>query len=238
MRFRILSWCAALPGGFPLRGLAPGSLPDPEEKLSPPRILPMMAVRRLSPAARAAAECAASASGGKEPGYVVFASRHAELPRSEKLLTGLARGEGESPADFSMSVHNAAAGSLCIGMRWTVPVSSVAAGAGTFSAGLAEAVSALAAGSRTVLLACFENAIPPVIGSSFSSPGCGIPFAVAFLLAEGPGFLVQPARKSASPAVVPAPLQLARELERESPTFSVTEEDGRMTLWSSCDGGI
>src|SRR5215471_20708496 len=52
-------------------------------------------------------------TAAKESRYVL-ASRHGEFSRTLTILAALATGELPSPADFSMSVHNALAGLLSI----------------------------------------------------------------------------------------------------------------------------
>ena len=58
----------------------------------------------------------------------VFVSRHGELARSMTLLQALADGQALSPTDFSMSVHNTAAGLCSIQGKAAIPMTSLAAG--------------------------------------------------------------------------------------------------------------
>lgn len=109
--FSILSWAAAAPGLAAPSSWLPwaesGAGIAPAAPFTVPKTLPLMTSRRLSPGARAGIECSIAAAGSTVPDFVVTASRDAELPRCEKILTGLADGDPESPTDFTMSVHNA-----------------------------------------------------------------------------------------------------------------------------------
>lgn len=223
--FSVTDWCASAPGLFTpeewCAWAASGTPVNPKLPLRRPSHLSPMTGRRLSKGARLAVECALEAAGEIAPSYVIFASRHAELPRNEKLLTALALGEDVSPADFTMSVHNAAAGSLTIHAKSRAPHASIAAGADTFAAALAEAAAAMADGKKTVLLAAFENELPPVLGSSFALQTGKWPWAAAFLLEPGTEFTgaASPARP-AEPAEEPA-LQFLRGFLSGASSFGV-----------------
>ena len=59
-----------------------------------------------------------------------------------------------------MSVHNTAAGLCSIQGKAAIPMTSLAAGENGLMAGLTEAVCALQAGARRVLLVAFEGPVP------------------------------------------------------------------------------
>ena len=189
LSFRIVRWMAAAPGlagEEAWRRWARGEARvKPGEPALAARSLPAMLRRRLSPGALLAAECARAAAAGAAPGLLVFASRNAELPRSEKLLAAIARSEDVSPTDFAMSVHNTAAGVYTIAGGIRTPHTSVAACADTFSAGLAEACAALAEGAGEVLAVFYENALPEILGPTIGQAGGEFPWSAAFLLAPG-----------------------------------------------------
>ena len=136
-------------------GLWPVEPPFPATPL-----LPMMMARRLSQGSRLAVQVGLSLLARHPVDYAIFASRHGELTRSMTLLQALADRQRLSPTDFSMSVHNTAAGLCSIQGKAAIPMSSLAAGDSSLMAGLTEAVAALQAGARKVLLVAFEGPVP------------------------------------------------------------------------------
>src|SRR5690606_29723508 len=86
-------------------GQWPAAAPFPATPL-----LPMMMARRLSQGSRLAVQVGLSLLARHPVDYAIFVSRHGELARSVTLLQALAARQALSPTDFSMSVHNTAAG--------------------------------------------------------------------------------------------------------------------------------
>lgn len=144
--------------------------------------LPMLLRRRLTPLGQSA--IAAAYQAGAAAGlHYIFASRHGEFRRSLRLLQSLAQGEALSPADFSLSVHNALAGLLSIATGARAGHTALAAGADSFAAGLVEAAALLAAQpAARVLLVYFDDDLPPPFDSLAPGPPAG-PLALALLLA-------------------------------------------------------
>ena len=220
LHFNLRGWCAAAPGlseKADWKAWAESGAPVSEEAPLPsPAKLPLMARRRLSKGARLALECSIAAitdaGSGIGPGFTVFASRHGELPRAEQLLSALARGESLSPAAFTMSVHNAAAGSYAIFSKCRAAHASVAAGAETFSMALAESFSVLESGQGLVLLTVFENELPPLLGDSLSIPTGRWPWAAAFVLEPGDDFRAELARTPYEEPRIEEALQFVRGL--------------------------
>lgn len=143
----------------------------------------MMVARRMSLGGRLAVEVALDLLSRHPVDGAVFASRHGELDRSLGLLGALAELRGLSPTDFSQSVHNTAAGLTSIQGKLPIPMSSLAAGTGSFAAALQEAMGMLADGMERVLVVLFEGAIP-----AFSQPWLldeAPPHAVGLVLARG-----------------------------------------------------
>lgn len=99
---------------------------DPPFPATP--LLPMMMARRLSQGARLAVQVGLSLLARHQIDSAVFVSRHGELARSMTLLQALANGQALSPTDFSMSVHNTAAGLCSIQGKAAIPMTSLAAG--------------------------------------------------------------------------------------------------------------
>lgn len=137
------------------QGQWPAEAPFPATPL-----LPMMMARRLSQGARLAVQVGLNLLARHPIDYAIFVSRHGELARSMTLLQGLAQRQPLSPTDFSMSVHNTAAGLCSIQGKTTIPMTSLAAGEGSLMAGFTEAVAALHGGARRVLLVAFEGPVP------------------------------------------------------------------------------
>jgi hypothetical protein len=71
--------------------------------------------------------------------YLIFCSQHGEVVRSETLIECIAKGIELSPTDFSLSVHNTAAGTYTNIRNSTLPSTSIASGATTFASGWLEA---------------------------------------------------------------------------------------------------
>jgi hypothetical protein len=91
----------------------------------------------------------------------IFCSRTGEIDRTTRILTALASGDPVSPADFSLSVHNALAGLLSIAWRNRAGHTTIAAGAETFRAGLIEAASCLMERpEEPVLLVYYDERLP------------------------------------------------------------------------------
>lgn len=227
LTFALRSWSAAAPGAMTGQD-GPGPFAS---RFRPACRLRPLAARRLSAGARLAVECALAAAGGSAPGFAVFASRSAELPRCEKILSCLAGDEDPSPTDFMMSVHNAAAGFFSIEAHCRVPHSSVAAGEETFSAALFEAAAALGTGAGSVLAVFYENDPPPVLGRCFlTSPPPG-PWAVALMLSPGGELCAEPSAAAWAAAAQEPALQLLSGLASGVQGFEV-REPRRLWRWS------
>lgn len=145
-------------------------------------LIPMMMARRLSAGARLAVQLGLDMLGRHPIDSAIFVSRHGELARSMALLQGLAAGKPLSPTDFSMSVHNTAAGLCSIQGKAALPMSSIAAGEGGLMAGLTEAIANLHAGGERVLLVAFEGEIPAFHQAWLPATA---PYAVALVLGRG-----------------------------------------------------
>jgi hypothetical protein len=84
------------------------------------------------------------------------------LERTLSILRSLCDSDPVSPADFSLSVHNALAGLLSIASKNSQGHTAISAGPDTFAYGLIEAISMLSDGSKeSVLLVYFEDVMPP-----------------------------------------------------------------------------
>lgn len=149
------------------------------------------------------------------------------------LLQALADGQALSPTDFSMSVHNTAAGLCSIQGKAAIPMTSLAAGENGLMAGLTEAVCALQAGARRVLLVAFEGPVP-----EFHRPWLADeapPHALGLVLEAGDQWRCEGARRTVEPHARPLPQSLAcwRALLRHESTLTLC--DGRQEwAWQRC----
>ncbi|WP_421182590.1 beta-ketoacyl synthase chain length factor [Aeromonas dhakensis] len=203
---------------------------DPPFPVTP--LLPMMMARRLSQGSRLAVQVGLSLLARHQVDSAIFVSRHGELARSMALLQALADGQALSPTDFSMSVHNTAAGLCSIQGKAAIPMSSLAAGENSLMAGLTEAVGALQAGARRVLLVAFEGPVP-----EFHRPWLGEeapPHALGLVLEAGEQWCCE----GVSPAVdaarsLPQSLALWRALLLGEPTL-LLGDDRQAWRWLRC----
>jgi len=98
----------------------------------------------------------------RPPARFIFCSRHGEFDRTLRILNSLIAKEPVSPADFSLSVHNALAGLLSIAWANSAGHTVISAGVDSFGYGLLEGVACLksASGDR-VMVVYFDDLLPP-----------------------------------------------------------------------------
>lgn len=235
--FTILDWQASAPGlsrheqwrawsRAALAINADGPLPDCPH-------LPMMTARRLSAGSRLAVDNSLALLERYHPGAVVFTSRHGELERNQRILDALARDRSISPTDFTMSVHNAAVGSLTIVAKAPLVYTSLAAGEDSFQQGLVEAQVLLNSGYPRVLLVDFDNHIPAFY-HPFLAPGTpSYPYAVALLLTTGESLRCagEPAEETPAPRRLPQSLAFLHGWLGGQTAFTLTGERLRWN-WS------
>jgi hypothetical protein len=164
IRFRIGDWMACGRGLETRADLrrwpdAAGHLPGEQTKFA--AALPTLLRRRVSPIGQEVFRAAYAIDELRKARFV-FCSRYGELDRTLRILQSICETEPISPADFSLSVHNALAGLLSIAAKNTASHTAIAAGGDSFACGLLEAVTLLNDGSDTpVLMAYFDDALPP-----------------------------------------------------------------------------
>jgi len=147
--------------------------------------VPPMIRRRLSSLSKIALSIALECVEGQSVEYSIFCSRHGELQRTTGLLQELAQGNELSPAAFSQSVHNSAAGLFSIILDCPSTSTSISAGADTFGYGLVEAATHLMLNpGEKVLLVAFDEPPPDIFGTASPDPAYG----VAFLFSDADGF--------------------------------------------------
>jgi hypothetical protein len=150
-------------------------------RAQPSVLMPMLLRRRLGKLGQLAVSAAYEA-GAMPPVRYVFCSRHGEFGRTLGLLRGVALGEPLSPAEFSVSVHNALAGLLSIATKATGGHTALAAGADSFAYGLVEAAASLAAApDEPVLLVYYDEPLPAPF-DELVPPDSEAPLACALLL--------------------------------------------------------
>jgi len=194
--------------------------------------IPMMAARRMSIGSRFAVDTGLSLLVAHEIDAAIFTSRHGELERTGRILHALADEQPTSPTEFSMSVHNTAAGWLTIISKNPLPVTSLAAGADSFQQGLLEAQAMLAAGASRVMLIDFDGEIPTTYDKSVNSE-C-LPYAVGIILAAGEtwqcSYVSSPMEADA--CAVPQSLQFLRGYLTSLSSFNVDAENRHCWQWT------
>jgi len=163
IRFAIKDWAACAPGLAASADwqawAAAGGLPEGAVD-APLAEMPALQRRRLGPLGRMAAQAAwrCQREAGGLP--VVLASRYGDAERALKLLKEFTFGDGMSPTDFTLSVHNAIGALYSIARGDAASYTGIAAGAASAGAGLVEAAALLADGAREVLLVCYDAPLP------------------------------------------------------------------------------
>jgi hypothetical protein len=179
-----------------------GTLPDNVPAKPSPQLLAPNERRRAPESVAVALEVslAACTASGRDPATLpsVFASTHGDLAITDYVATTLAsEPRALSPTRFHNSVHNAAAGYWTIGNGCTAPTTAISAYDASFAQGLLEALSLLAAGHASVLLAAFDApATGPLAAVSRSE---GLLGGALVLVAEP-----QPTQLRVTPVAIPA----------------------------------
>lgn len=208
---------------------ARAGLPDPALKPERCAHLPMMQARRLKPGSRMAADLGYELLSC-DPDFIVFSSRHGELERNFSILDALAHDADVSPTDFSMSVHNAAAGILTVVAGRKIPLSSVSAGTDSFVQALFEGMAALQ-DHRRVLIVDFDGAIPEFFMRDLPQDTPRFPYAAGLIIERGADWSVAPAaaQEPQTPDDPwPQSLSFMRHLIKGEREFAVNGEFG---LW-------
>jgi len=122
--------------------------------------LPSMLRRRISVIGQMAFRASYALSENSTARFI-FCSRHGEFQRTLNILTSLAAQQPVSPAEFSLSVHNALAGLLSIGWKNTAGHTTIAAGADSFGSAMLDAIACLnSQPSEPVMLVYFDDLLP------------------------------------------------------------------------------
>ena len=104
------------------------------------------------------------------------------MTRTLSIMNEIASGVGVSPADFSLSVHNALVGLLSIHTQNANGHTAVASGLDTFGHGMIESLARLAENPEAAVLYCFGDAPLPGPYADFPVDEPGLPLVLGMLL--------------------------------------------------------
>lgn len=187
LRFHVSAWSAWAPGLHDESAWKKwdGILLPPDDGSAPDvQFVNPMLRRRLGRLSRMALHVANKAGGEHRSVATVFASQHGELNRTVDLLHTLGNAELPSPASFSLSVHNAAAGIFSIARSDCSPATAIAAGNETLLWAIQDGASRLAADPSTPILVVYAEEPLPKEYQAFAGPAEST-FALALLLCPG-----------------------------------------------------
>jgi len=163
VRFRVADWMACGPGLETREDWIAWSRGEKNARAdssAAARSLPSILRRRISAIGQMAFR-ASYALPEQRTARFIFCSRHAESDRSLRILRSLSAGEPASPADFSLSVHNALAGLLSIAWANTAGHTTISGGVDSFAYGLLESLACVLSGTaETVMLVYFDDQLP------------------------------------------------------------------------------
>ncbi|WP_262500938.1 beta-ketoacyl synthase chain length factor [Pseudohalioglobus sediminis] len=123
--------------------------------------IPPIQRRRLGKLARVVFHVLEEAMGDISDQVVIFSSRMGEIQRTQSILEAIASQHAVSPADFSLSVHNAIAGQWSLIHKVRQPLLALAPGNGGPVPALLEAYAHLISGETDrIAVVCFEENYP------------------------------------------------------------------------------
>lgn len=150
-------------------------------------LIPAMMRRRMSPLSKIALQTAIhlQQSSSSDLDYLIFSSRHGELPRTVELLQQVLQGEEASPMAFSQSVHNTSAGLFTIATQSPIPATSLAGCESSLHHALIEASAYLSENPQhKILLIDFDAPLPKPYDQFESKPTPPL-YALGLLLTSG-----------------------------------------------------
>jgi len=235
LRFRVKDWMAygmGLQGKQAWQAWACDMPPTAAEPISEPE-LPVLLRRRVTQAGKLAFR-AACGIGMESDLRFIFCSRHGEFERTLRLLEAIAAREPVSPADFSLSVHNALAGLLSIAWQNQEGHTTIAAGHDSFGYGMLEAAASLATSPAQPILLIYSTAPLPGVYAELGEPaGPELGLALVLTAAHGNESDLSVVCEPLSKPSLPPPSDQALEFLR----FFLTHEHeasalgGRMRWW-------
>lgn len=185
--------------------------------------IPMMQARRMSQSTGLACEVFLEILQQQKIDAAVFLSEHGELERSHKIIEALNANNNISPTDFSMSVHNVAAGLSTILSKQTIEISSISAGPDGLAHTLYEIIAFLESGVKNVILVAFDGGTPEF----YYNYGVGHEptYAVGFLFEKGNDWQItieaKDSEKQISGQKMPLPIQLMQGIFSDQKSFSL-----------------
>ena len=242
LSFCVRAWAAWAPGverreDWQAWALAPAPAPLPAGDGMPALAdVPALQRRRLSRLGRAVLQVVMSVQQARADLPMVFASRYGDVERALTAIEALEQGEPLSPTVFAGSVHNAigAMHSIIGGHRQNMIC--IAAGASNAAAAMVEAAGLLADGADEVLVACYDEPLPPPYDTFADAPQALYAWAwrVARADASAPALRLSRHTAGAGGAVaahLPPDLAVLRWLLGEQPTLE--QSDGGLAWrWS------
>jgi hypothetical protein len=188
LSFRIPAWSAWAPGQrAATASVGAGERPDPGFKGSSD-VTPPILRRRVSALGQQALKAAWSVSATASA-RMIFCSRHGEFGRTLSILDSLVDRTQVSPADFTLSVHNALVGLLSIAGANRQGHTMITAGEESFGFGMLEALCCLLERpEETVLLVYFDEPLPAPFDVFDHAPADPIALAIVLTAADGNRF--------------------------------------------------
>jgi hypothetical protein len=160
LSFAVTAWSAWAPGLESAAAWLHWAGQTEQTAVTADTVTPSLLRRRVSPLGQQALK-AAWALPDVAVAPMVFCSRHGEFGRTLSILDSLVSRAEVSPADFTLSVHNALAGLLSIACANRQGHTMIAAGAESFGFGMLEALARLAERpDEPVLLVYFDERLP------------------------------------------------------------------------------
>jgi len=206
------AWAPGLGEGAAWISWSGGNLPEDDGSAPEVRFVDALLRRRLGRLSRMALRVAAAVSEGRTSLSTIFSSRHGELSRTVGMLHALAAEEAPSPAAFSLSVHNSAAGIHAIARADRSPATALAAGEETLLWALQDAASRLAADPDAAILLVYADEPLPGEYRAFACAHESA-HAIALLLRSGAGLnLAWEENKDVPPSREPLSLALLAHL--------------------------
>jgi len=181
------AWAPGLENDAAWRSWSGHALPDDDGAAPDVSFIDALLRRRLGRLSRMALHVANQAAAECASLPTIFASRHGELSRTVAMLHALAADEAPSPAAFSLSVHNSAAGIFSIARSDPAPSTALAAGEETLLWALLEATIRLAADPHSPVLLVYADEPLPGEYQAFRTASESA-HALALLLQMGDGF--------------------------------------------------
>jgi hypothetical protein len=188
LSFHVKAWSAWAPGRETAAAWLRWAGRAESEPDVAPETVPVLLRRRVSPLGQKALKAAWSLPDSATA-RLVFCSRHSEFGRTLSILDSLVGHTEVSPADFTLSVHNALLGLLSIARGNRFGHTMIAAGTESFGFGMLEALACLAERpAEPVVLVYFDEPLPEPY--DVFEPGAPEPIAVALTLSatDGPRF--------------------------------------------------